>query len=230
MNTLKYIILGIVLALMFVQAAYAQAPANFEITQKARNLTKQNFVWADSVQANPGDRIEFQIIVLWRGAQAATDVLVGETLGQGLTYAANLKLDGNAISGNLTAGHLNVGTLGTNQSKTITFEATVNAKETFPAGTSNLINTSTVFNAQGAASGISRVIVARDGTPTDVPTGPVSVWMIGLVLLFAAAFAGGSFLFLRSYIQREVFESPYATRTERKLATLIDRLRKDERK
>jgi len=230
-KAIRAVLLVVVAILAFSGVAHAQdSQTAFEVTQRSRNLTKQNFTWMEVVPADPGDRLEFQVQVVWRGSQAADEVFMRETLSQGLTYAANPKLNGSVVSGNPTTENFSLGTFGTNESKTLTFEVLVNASSTFPAGTSNLVNTATVFSVQGAASGISRVEVARDGKPTDVSTGPISFWMIGLVLLMIAASAGAAFLYLRSYLQREVFESAYDNRSERKLATMITSIKKKERK
>ena len=64
MNIFKYIIVGSILSLTVGHFAWAQTTGNLEVTQKVRNLTKQDLAWLDSLQANPGDRIEFQITLI----------------------------------------------------------------------------------------------------------------------------------------------------------------------
>ncbi|HEY4509792.1 MAG TPA: hypothetical protein VJC15_02285 [Candidatus Paceibacterota bacterium] len=230
MNIFKYIFVVSILSLMIGQVAYAQTTGNFEVTQKVRNLTKQDVSWADSLQADPGDRIEFQITVIWRDSQATQNVLVRETLAEKLAYGNNLKIDGTLVLGDITKESINIGTLGNGQSKQITFEAQAAVAESFLAGTSNLINTVTVFNAEKGVSTTSAVQVTKAASPTDVSTGPLSVWMIWSVLLSVIVLCGGAFLFFRSYVRRQVLESPYATRTDRKLATMIVGIKEKERK
>ena len=152
-----------------------------------------------------------------------------EILAEKLAYGNNLKIDGILVLGDITKENINIGTLGNGQSKHITFEAQAAAAESFAVGTSNLINTGTVFNADRGVSTTAAVQVTKTASPTDVSTGPLSVWMIWSALIFMAALLGGSFLFLYSYVRREVFESPYETRVDRKLATLIGGLREKER-
>ncbi|MEK7542655.1 MAG: hypothetical protein AAB524_03060 [Patescibacteria group bacterium] len=232
MKTLKYIILGSIVFLVFAQfvlpetVAQAQgSQTGFQVTQKVRNLTKQSFVWVDSLQADPKDRLEFQITVIWKGTQSTQNVFVRETLPEKLIYANNLKLDSNFIAGDITKENINIGTMTSEQTKVLTFEAQVAPTESFPAGTSNLVNVLTVFNADGGSSITSTVHVVKAGTPTQVPTGPLQLWMIGLTLLLLTACVVGTFLFLRSYLKREVFESPYDTRVDRKLATMIRQIK-----
>lgn len=230
MNMRASIIFASILSLMVSQIALAQTTSGFEVTQKARNLTKQSFTWVDSLQADPSDKLEFQITINWKGANLTQNVLVREVLVEKLAYAHNLKLDGTLITGDITKENINIGTMTSGQQKMVTFEAQVAPTESFGAGTSNLVNVVTVFNANGGASTTSTVHITKHGVPTDVPTGSLSLWMIGLALAFAVALMGGFFLFVRSYLRREVFESAYDTRTDRRLATMIGSIKEKERK
>ena len=202
----------------------------FRVTQKVRNLTKQNLAWVDSLQADPQDRVEFQITIAWQGTQNTQNVLAREVLAEKLLYAGSLKIDGVSAAGDVSKENINVGAFASGQSKVISFEAQVAAVELLSIGTASLMNTITIFNSEGGASTATTIQVTKAGSPTDVSTGPLSVWMIWFVLFFGAAVFAGSFLFLRSYVKREVFESPYATRTDRKLATLIGGIKEKEKK
>lgn len=235
MKTFKYIVRGSIVLFLFACFLVpffvdAQTSQNFQVTQKVRNLTKQSFTWVDSLQADPGDRLEFQISISWKGAQPTQNVLVRELLGEKIIYANNLKLDGAFLTGDITKENINIGTMTSGQTKTVTFEAQLAPTTSFLPGTSNLANVVTVFNAEGGGSTISMVNVTKAGVPTEVPTGLLSMWMIGLALLFFLASMGGGLLFLRSYLKREVFESPYDTRTDRRLATLISKIKTQEEK
>lgn len=199
----------------------------FHITQKVRNLTQQNLIWADSVEADPRDQIEFQITVTWGGPLFTTDVLVRETLAESLVYAGNLKLNGTPINGDITKESINFGTMGAETSKILNFEVTAGAAESFGAGTSNLINTATVFNTDGGASTISMVQVMKGGSPTDISTGALSIWMVGSLLMIGLVFLGSYVLLLKYYITNQVVRSTYETRTERKLGIMIKEARKE---
>lgn len=203
---------------------------NFRVTQKIRNLTKQNFVWMDSLQADAGDRIEFQITLTWQGTQSTQNVLLHEALAEKLLYVNNLKIDGTPLPGDISRENVGIGTLTSGQSRIVSFEAQVVAAELLNPGTANLVNTVTVFNSEGGATTSTSVQVTKPGSPTDVSTGPLSLWMIWFALFFVVALFAGSFLFLRSYLKREVFESPYATRVDRKLAVMISGIKEKEKR
>lgn len=213
-----------------VQPALAQTNT-FQIEHQARNLTKQNFTWANSVTAAPGDRIEMRITVTWQGSASTTsEVFVRETLDTKLAYAGNLKIDGASNGGNITTQNITIGNLQADQSKAVTFEATVQSSQDFQAGQTNLVNTATVFNTQNANSKPLTVQVTRDGKPTDVSTGPLTVWMIGFgVMLFAGTLAG-MYIFARQYMRSRVLQSDFENRIDRKLSATIGNIRKKEKK
>ena len=227
MKTIVFLALAV--SLVAAQPVKAQT-GTFELQQNIRNLTQQNFVWANTSAAQAGDRLELQIVVRWTGAAPTDNVLVRETLDQRLTYAGNLKVDGAEHTGNITTENVNIGTVQTNQTKTITFEATVNGPEAFPAGTTTTINTSTAFNTQSAASVTSKVQVGRDTVPTDVSTGPLTMWMIGGFLVTLAAGIAGTIFYLKYYVRTRVLESEFETRVDRKLANAIGNIRQKEKK
>ncbi|HZX49843.1 MAG TPA: hypothetical protein VFE94_01670 [Candidatus Paceibacterota bacterium] len=213
---------------LFGATSYAEAQTTttgtgFEVAQKVRNLTQQKFDWVDKVQASPQDRLEFQITVTWRGSATTENVLVREILSDKLSYAGNLRVDSNQVAGNVTTENINIGSLNTNQSRTITFETLVVDAASLPAGTSNLVNTVTVFNTQGGASTTAQVQVARDGKPTDVSTGPLSLWQIGFALVLLVMGVASAVFFAKYYFTREVLQSPYENRTDRKLASMIEK-------
>ena len=226
---MKVLLFLFVVSLFVWQPTYAQT-GNLEVQQNIRNLTQQSFIWANVVEAEPNDRIELQIIVKWSGAQATNNVLVREILDQKLLYEGNLKLDGVPIQGSIISENINIGTLQSNQSKTITFEATVNPSENFAVGLASLINTSTVFNTESAGSVVSKIEVTRQGSPTDISTGPLTIWMIvGFLTVLVVAVSGATF-FGRYYIRHRVLESKFETRIDRKLAVSIQRIQNKERK
>jgi hypothetical protein len=227
---MKIFFLFLAVSLLIWQPAYAQETGALVVQQNIRNLTQQNFVWANTVIANPTDRIELQIVVKWNGAQTTNNVLVRETLDQKLLYQENLKLDGAPIGGNITTENINIGSLESNQSKTITFEATVQPSENFSPGTVSLINTSTAFNTESADSVVSKVQVAKQGGPTDISTGPLTIWMIVGFFGVLIAAIGGVILYGKYYVKTRVLESTFETRVDRKLATSIQRIQKKEKK
>jgi len=211
----------LILAFAPFQVEAQSSQDGFHITQKVRNLTQQNLTWVDSVEADPRDQIEFQITVTWGGPLFTENILVRETLAENLVYAGNLKLNGAPINGDITKESINLGTMGAETSKVLNFEVTAGAAESFSAGTSNLINTATVFNTDGGASTTSVIQVTKTGSPTDIATGALSIWMVGSLLMLGLVFLGSYILLLKYYITNQVVRSTYETRTERKLSGMI---------
>jgi uncharacterized repeat protein (TIGR01451 family) len=226
---MKFLLFFLTASLVATQPVYAQT-AEFEVTQQVRNLTQQDFSWENIAQAKAGDRLEMRITVRWTGNAPTQNVLARETLDQKLTYEGNLKLDGAAFAGNISTENLNLGTFEAGGTKTLTFEVTVQGPESFSAGTAVLINSSTVFNTESAKSVVSTVHVGRDGVPTDVSTGPLTLWMIAGFLAAVAVLLAGFVLFTKQYFKTQVLESEFNTKTERKLADTIGNIRKKEKR
>lgn len=213
-------------------AQEASAAGGFEIEQQVRNLTQRQFFWTDSVEAKPGDRVEFLITVTWNGAQPTKDVLVRETLHEALNYEGSLKLDGGPIEGDVVGTNLNIGNFDPDQYKTVALEATVAR----PVSSGSLVNTATVFNAEAAASTSTNVqallesgpAVRTPPTPTDVSTGAFTLWGAALLLLFAFAFVGSYIFLFKYYYTNNILHSGFETRVERKLALLVSQTKRNE--
>lgn len=226
---------SLAVAFLFVSQALAQglgqtdSQGGFSIEQKARNLTQKKFLWADSVEAARNDRIEFQITITWRGSQATKSVLLSEALGEMLAYEGNLKLDGAPIAGNLSKEQLSLGDLEPNKPKMVTFEATVVIPESF-TDSKDLVSTSTVFNTEGSASSKAAVKIGKNTSPTEVATGALSIWMAALLLTLGLVFLGSYLFLVRYYVSNEILRSSYETRAERKLASLIERIKGKKRR
>lgn len=226
----KYLTIAVIgLSLGVSQIVWAQTAETFEVSQQVRNLTKQNVAWTNSVEADAGDRIEFQVIVVWRGEQPTQNVLVRETLAEKLVYAGNLKLNGTAIAGDIEKENINIGSLANGETKTISFEAQVIRAGLLDEGTSRLTNTATVFNTDGASSVSSFITVNKSGIPTDVATGFLSEWMVLFISLLAVVFVITYIFFFKYYVTHEILATKYENRTDRKLATLIGGIQEREK-
>ncbi|MBI2607521.1 MAG: DUF11 domain-containing protein [Candidatus Doudnabacteria bacterium] len=113
------------------------------ITKEVRNLT-DNTGYSHSVTADDSDRVEFRIVVRNTGSSnsTATNVRVTDFLPANLEFVAStLRIDSNTQFSNNLLGNIFLGNLSANQSKTITFEARVNANFN-----NTLINTATAFS------------------------------------------------------------------------------------
>jgi uncharacterized repeat protein (TIGR01451 family) len=138
-----------------------------KVAQSSSNLT----YYSDTVSANPGEKVSFRIEVT-TGSAGLQGIIVKDTLPSKIIYLGNLKIDNVSYSGDITSG-LNIGDLSSNQTKIITFDASVADSTQFNLGTTTLINTVLVYNSLFATSDTAKVMVykATGGGPTNVPTG-----------------------------------------------------------
>jgi len=230
---MQYKLLQIIvfLPLLFLAWSVSAQEDEFQVEQKVRNLTQQEFSFEDAVQAEPDDRVEFQVIVTWKGSFLTTNVLVTERLSKELLYGGNLKVNGIAIAGDLGSENINLGIFDPDQSKTVTFEATVASD----AAELDLTATTIVFNAEDSKSTSATVRVGLGGirgggaTPTDISTGALSPLAFAFLITLAFLFVASYVFFVRYYVTNRILKSPYDTGVERKLAEMTKAAKQETR-
>lgn len=145
------------------------------VAKSVQNLSRGDTKWYYSYRsADPGDELLFKIIVKSTGDTEADNVKVRDTLPSKIIYQGGLEIDGVSNSRNITETAINIGDLSPGQSKTITFEAKVAAKEKFSYGTTELINTARAYTSETSDTDTCKVKVTRKavaGAITTVPTG-----------------------------------------------------------
>lgn len=165
---------------------------SLSVSKLVRNATKGTS-FLDSVFADPGDIVSFQI-ELTVFDQPAQNVILFDSLPSRFVFQSNsLKVDGVSVSGNILSG-LNLGNLLVNQKKTVTFDAQVAGAENFSFGENQLINTAMAYTTTIARSDTAKVIVQRAAVAgaataaTAVPTGLTNnIWFDSLVIPFTIA-------------------------------------------
>ncbi|MBU1102396.1 DUF11 domain-containing protein [Patescibacteria group bacterium] len=96
------------------------------LTKYVRNLTAGQTGLLSNTNANPGDRVLFTIQVTTPSGNQVNNVRVWDSLPSGLTYVSGSgRLDGSSFSDSFFYGGINLGVLYDNQTRNITFEATV---------------------------------------------------------------------------------------------------------
>ncbi len=104
---------------------------NLNLTKYVRNLTRSETGLIVSTNANQGDTVLFTIQVSTQNSsQQVNNVKVWDNLPSGLNLVSGTtRLDNGLISDNLFVGGsgINIGTIVGNQTRTITFQATVNS-------------------------------------------------------------------------------------------------------
>lgn len=104
-----------------------QAAGNLNITKFVKNLTSGQGGLVTSINAAPGDRVQFAIKISAFN-QSINNVQVRDSLPSGLNFVSgSARQDGNFLSDSLVSGGVNLGTIFAGQTKTIVFEAIVDS-------------------------------------------------------------------------------------------------------
>jgi uncharacterized repeat protein (TIGR01451 family) len=149
--------------------------SSLSVNKTVRNLTK-NSSFSDSVYADPGDMVSFQIEVT-----ALNNTAKNVTLSDYLPNRINFKEDSFKIDGvnfgNISLSLVKLGDLSAGQKKIITFDGQVAGSDNFSFGDTQLINSVSVSAVSDAKSDTAKVIVRKAAvagasiTPTQIPTG-----------------------------------------------------------
>ncbi|MDP2930519.1 MAG: hypothetical protein Q8N56_02855 [bacterium] len=217
------------------------------VIKYARNLS-DNTAIATVTPADPSELIEFRVLVSSTGNVPAADLILKDTLPENMTYLGNLKIDGVAVVGNIATG-LNLGTLNSQQTKTVTFEAIIASTDKFGFGQTDLVNMALVYNTGLAKTSSTTVRVNRSEVrgATDVPTGLFDnaklafIFSAGITLLLTYFLLFKFYLGNRAYVWgvSNVFQSAKnkvknvlpkvpRERAENQLAKMIEKIRSNE--
>lgn len=132
-------------------------------------------VWADSITANKGDKLEYRLSYKNTGTTTQNNVMMKDILPAGLTYVRNstdvansLTPNGERVNDGINGGGINIGSYAGGANAFLYFNATVEAE---PCAI--LTNTASVETANGNRQDIATVKVG--GTCALPTTGPVEV-------------------------------------------------------
>ncbi len=116
-----------------------------------RNISKGSD-FADSVSADPEDEVEFSLEIRSTGTNAATNILVKDSLTVRLQYIlGSTTVDGSSHQDGIVSGGINIGQLNPEQIRIVKFRAKLDKNEMFNVGTTSLKNYGYV-SADGVAS------------------------------------------------------------------------------
>ena len=119
---------------------YSEEEASLSISKTGRNISQDKTSWVNTVNAEPGEIIEFRIRVTSSGDERAEDVIVSDDLPSKMSYFGDLRIDGSRVYGEDIEDGIDIGDLSPGKSKTITFEAQIDDEDSFSSGTTSLIN------------------------------------------------------------------------------------------
>jgi uncharacterized repeat protein (TIGR01451 family) len=166
----------------FTTGAVEQIP-DFSIEKTVRNLS-DGTIFSKTVLADPGEILTFRIKVK-AGNSSISNVIVKDTLPNGIIYEGDLRIDNVLVSGDIVTG-INIGNLTANQEKIITFQSAVRGAENFPFGQTTLTNTSLVSSGATSRSDTAQIIVSKvavAGAATAISTGLTNNILIDSFLL-----------------------------------------------
>ncbi len=102
--------------------------ANLSIAKTVRNTTTGQSSYSDSINASNNDRLAWQLQIQNTSNTNATNVFVYDTLPSYMSYVSgSTRVDGSYVSDGVTSGGINVGSLSSGATRTITFETQVNS-------------------------------------------------------------------------------------------------------
>lgn len=148
-------------------------PGTVSITKQVRNISQNQSSFQSSVSANPGEQVEFRMVVTASNG-TVNNVSFTDTLPSRLNYiTGTLTLDGSSIGNNLSG--LSLGTMNAGQTRTVTIRATVAETSQFATGTTTLTNNARVDSSQGSSTADASVTV--NIAPIVVTPGQASLFL-----------------------------------------------------
>jgi len=218
---------------------YTNTYGSLTINKTVRNLASGSTNFASSVYANPLDTLMFMITLQANGNQNMQNVFVRDYFPANLIYQNQLIVSGgsnyyNNNSGNIVSG-INIGTISSGQTATITYQAQVASAQNFAYGATTLNNSASATSSVGSTPTASAsVIVNRAAVygASAISTGltnnflvdsfflPLMITLLGILMLKSGMFAGAEkWFYARKKNGREF-------RASRELSKKISEIRK----
>lgn len=168
-------------AAFFKVKVQGEKSPDFTVEKKVRlNGTTE---WAKSINAAPGQKVDYQIGYKNTGTAAQYDVVAKDQLPAGIVYqnnsttvknAANpngngLLLTSNDLTNTATNG-VNIGNYTAGSNANVRFTATLPTEDQLPACVNPLVNTATIYTANGNKSDTATVNVTKANCTPETPT------------------------------------------------------------
>jgi uncharacterized repeat protein (TIGR01451 family)/LPXTG-motif cell wall-anchored protein len=146
---------------------------NFEVTKQVAK--KGTTDWKDSINAKPGEEVDYRIHYKNTGTTVQNDVVIKDVLPAGVTYVAGSTAVSNSASNfqwesttnnEVTKGGLNIGNYAAGGGAYVKFTAKLPANKTLKeCGNNTLVNKATAETNNGNKSDTANVIVNKECVP-----------------------------------------------------------------
>ncbi len=149
-------------AVVIVAPVPAITTTSLSLAKQVRDIANNEPNFGSSVNARPGDQVDFQIVVTNTGQATANNVVIMDTLPQGLGM-----IFPSSVNSSLFTTGLNIGNLAQGQSETFNFSNTVNSSDTAQSLVNNA--SASASNAQTAtANAIVNVVPLQQNLPITI--------------------------------------------------------------
>jgi hypothetical protein len=106
----------------------------------AKNISQNDFSCQIGINANPGDEIEFKVIITPVGGKSLQNVILRTSLSDKIESVNSITINNEYYNGSLN-GDINLGSIALGGSKTIIFKGKIASKESFSYSSNELIST-----------------------------------------------------------------------------------------
>lgn len=180
-------------------------PANFQITSNVLNRTFSQYSYANSVEAQPGDVVEFEIRIQTnnynQGYNNSLVVDLKDNLPYGLTYIpGSTRVNGSQVVDGITSSGIYLNNFYAGQEQVVKFSAMVDSNQ-YSGTLTNQLTATMGGNTQTASSYITLNSRGTVLGAADIVTGPDGAWPIAMFLGILTALPIYYFGFYRRFKQ-----------------------------
>ena len=145
---------------------------NFEVSKKVSKSGAND--WQESISAKPGETVDYLIEYKNTGSTDQNDVVLKDTLPEGMTYVEGSSSIANAsnnftptkISDGITSGGYIIGNYTPGSNAYVKFSAKMPSSEQLPCGDSKLTNKATASTANGSKDDTADVTTNKECKPS----------------------------------------------------------------
>lgn len=165
-----------------------QAVSGIIVQSLARNITQGESDWQNAVNANPGDEMEFNIVITPSGGSDLNNVVLEGALSDKIGSVSDLKVGSVDYNGKID--NVAVGTIAAGNSQVITFRGRVADGGSFEYGSSDIVSKFNVSAESNASIGSDLNVTVTKGVSggaslIDMIGGNGIIYIVCSLLFFA---------------------------------------------